>query len=48
LLCNFSPDLAAFHFDPSGWELALATAPESGNPQSIPGYSAMLYVRSPR
>jgi maltooligosyltrehalose trehalohydrolase len=48
LLCNFSPDRAGFDFNPSGWELALATAPESGNPQSIPGYSALLYVRSPR
>jgi maltooligosyltrehalose trehalohydrolase len=45
LLCNFSPDSAAFNFDPAGWRLAIRTASKPGNAQSVPGYSALLYLR---
>jgi maltooligosyltrehalose trehalohydrolase len=45
LLCNFSPDRAAFDFDEAGWQLALSTSSAGGNVQSVPGHSALLYVR---
>jgi maltooligosyltrehalose trehalohydrolase len=45
LLCNFSPDRAAFDFDEAGWQLALSTSSAGGNGQSVPGHSALLYVR---
>jgi maltooligosyltrehalose trehalohydrolase len=45
LLCNFSPDRAAFDFDEAGWQLAIRTASKPGNAQSAPGHSALLYIR---
>jgi maltooligosyltrehalose trehalohydrolase len=45
LLCNFSPDRAAFDFDEGGWQLALSTSSAGGNAQSVAGHSALLYVR---
>jgi len=45
LLCNFSADRATFDFDEAQWELALSTALEASNAQSVAGHSALLYVR---
>jgi len=45
LLCNFSPDRAAFEFDEAGWQLALSTSAAGGNAQSVPVHGALLYVR---
>ena len=45
LLCNFSPDRAAFEFDDTYWQFALSTSSEPANAQSVPGHSAVLYVR---
>jgi maltooligosyltrehalose trehalohydrolase len=45
LICNFSPDRANLDFDESNWQLARCTAMEPGNAHSVPGQSALLYVR---
>jgi maltooligosyltrehalose trehalohydrolase len=50
LLCNFSPERAAldavFNVDEAGWQLAIHTAAEPANAGSVPGHSALLYIRS--
>ncbi len=50
LLCNFSPEPAAFDFDESRWQLAFSTSTQSTSAEprdacSVPGYSALLYLR---
>ena len=45
LLCNFSPDRAAFDFDEAGWQLVLRTASVPGHARSVPAHSALLYIR---
>ncbi len=47
LLCNFSPQPVAFEFDESRWQLALSTSTDPGDARSVPGYSALLYLRVP-
>jgi len=47
LLCNFSAQATAFDFDESGWLLALSTGAEPGDARSVPGYTALLYLRGP-
>jgi hypothetical protein len=45
LLCNFSAQPVAFDFDESRWQLALSTSPDQSNARSVPGYTALLYLR---
>jgi maltooligosyltrehalose trehalohydrolase len=45
LLCNFSPDRTTFDFDESHWQRVLSTGSEPASARSVPGHSALLYVR---
>jgi maltooligosyltrehalose trehalohydrolase len=45
LLCNFSAERTGFVFEKTNWQLALSTSHAPPDPGSVPGHSALLYIR---